>query len=174
MSQLYYLKYELQNFYPKVWNYVYTVENSDQGAYDAGYYWCYNFEIPDKREERSVARGNSAKEKYWPKYNATEPESAFEIWRVASEISLNVRTGPDTSYPVADKLAGCDLNVCEHVSVKHHAAQNRERNVYLLSLAVYLNGVVCTHLALDAHYCSVRICDCLSLCNLTDYSFACL
>lgn len=55
MSQLYYLKYELQNFYPKVWNYVYAVENSDQGAYDAGYYWCYNFEIPDKREERSVA-----------------------------------------------------------------------------------------------------------------------
>ena len=59
MSQLYYLKYELQNFYPKVWNYVYSAENSEQGAYDVGYYWCYNFEIPDKREERSVARGNS-------------------------------------------------------------------------------------------------------------------
>lgn len=145
MSQLYYLKYELQNFYPKVWNYVYAVENSDQGAYDAGYYWCYNFEIPDKREERSVARGNSAKEKYWPKYNATEPESAFEIWRVASEISLNVRTGPDTSYPVADKLAdGTEITVTQAVSTASYVWGRIPGGWCVLDYCEYVSGAIYT------------------------------
>ena len=145
MSQLYYLKYELQNFYPKVWNYVYSAENSEQGAYDVGYYWCYNFEIPDKREERSVARGNSAKEKYWPKYNATEPESAFEIWRVASEISLNVRTGPDTSYPVADKLAdGTEITVTQAVSTASYVWGRIPGGWCVLDYCEYVSGAIYT------------------------------
>ena len=40
------------------------------GAYDAAYYFCYNFEIPASRAKRSVERGNIAKNTYWVKYAA--------------------------------------------------------------------------------------------------------
>lgn len=67
-GQLWYLQYELENHYPKILNYLKGVENSPAGAYDAGYYFCYNFEIPANRATRSVQRGNLAKDSYWPKY----------------------------------------------------------------------------------------------------------
>ena len=42
--------------------------NSAQGAYDAAYRWCYDFEVPANRASVAVTRGNSAKTKYWPIY----------------------------------------------------------------------------------------------------------
>lgn len=59
-GQLYYLEYELENHYTKTLTYIRGVENSAQGAYDAGYYWCYNFEVPANRESRSRSRGETA------------------------------------------------------------------------------------------------------------------
>lgn len=67
-GQLYYLEYELENHYTKTLTYIRGVENSAQGAYDAGYYWCYNFEVPANRESRSRSRGETARDTYWPKY----------------------------------------------------------------------------------------------------------
>ena len=67
-GQLYYLKYELTARYTKVHNYLKSVENSDQGAYDAGYYFCYNFEAPSNRASKSVTRGNYARNTLWPRY----------------------------------------------------------------------------------------------------------
>ena len=67
-GQLWYLKYELESHYPKILNYLKGVENTPAGAYDAGYYFCYNFEIPANRATRSVQRGNLAKDTYWAKY----------------------------------------------------------------------------------------------------------
>ena len=68
-GQLYYLDYELKNEYPKVLSYMREVENTADGAYDAGYYWCYYYEVPASRSSGSVKRGNAAKTTYWPKYN---------------------------------------------------------------------------------------------------------
>ena len=68
-GQLYYLEHELKDGYTKTYNYLKGVDNSGAGAYDAGYYWCYYFEIPANRGSRSVQRGNTAKDTYWPKYN---------------------------------------------------------------------------------------------------------
>lgn len=68
-GQLYFLKYELENNYKKTLAYLQSVENSASGAYDAGYYYCYNFEVPANRSSVSVKRGNLAKDTYWPKYN---------------------------------------------------------------------------------------------------------
>ncbi len=68
-GQLYYLKYELENHYKKTLSYMLSVPNTAQGAYDAGYYWCYNFEVPSNRASKSVTRGNSAMNNYWPLYN---------------------------------------------------------------------------------------------------------
>ena len=67
-GQLWYLKFELQNKYPSVFNYIKSVDNSAQGAYDAGYHWCYYFEIPGNRANSSVKRGNIARDEYWPEY----------------------------------------------------------------------------------------------------------
>ncbi len=43
-------------------------ENTAQGAYDAGYYFCYNYERPSNKAEKSEERGNLAKNTYWAKY----------------------------------------------------------------------------------------------------------
>lgn len=67
-GQLWYLKYELEGSYKKILTYLKGVENSPAGAYDAGYYFCYNFKIPANRATRSVQRGNLAKDSYWQKY----------------------------------------------------------------------------------------------------------
>lgn len=67
-SQLAFLKYELETYYPAVHSYMKKVSDSAQGAYDAGYYFCYNFEAPSNRASRSVTRGNNAKNTYYPRY----------------------------------------------------------------------------------------------------------
>lgn len=67
-GQLYYLKYELKTYYPKVHNYVKGVSNNAQGAYDAGYYFCYHFEAPASPATRSVTRGNYAMNTLWGRY----------------------------------------------------------------------------------------------------------
>ncbi|HIQ81488.1 MAG TPA: hypothetical protein IAA52_00115 [Candidatus Pullichristensenella stercorigallinarum] len=67
-AQLQFLEYELENYYPKVMNYIRAVDNTADGAYDAGYYFCYHFEAPANRASRSATRGNNARDTYWPKY----------------------------------------------------------------------------------------------------------
>ncbi len=68
-GQCRFLKYELENKYAGVHSYMRSVENTAQGAYDAGYYWCYYFEVPANRGSVSVKRGNMAKDDYFPKYS---------------------------------------------------------------------------------------------------------
>ncbi len=76
-GQLYFLKYELEtNVKPGVYSYLKGVPNTAQGAYDAGYKWCYSFEVPyNYKTGGSETRGNYARNKYWPKYSGTpDPE----------------------------------------------------------------------------------------------------
>ena len=68
VGQLAYLKYELETFYPLVHNYLKSVENTAQGAYDAGYFFCWNFENPANREGQSVKRGQSGQNTYFGRY----------------------------------------------------------------------------------------------------------
>lgn len=67
-GQLYFLQYELEKYYPSVHKYMKNVSDNAQGAYDAGYYFCYNFEAPANRAARSATRGNSAKNSFYSKY----------------------------------------------------------------------------------------------------------
>lgn len=69
LGQLYFLKYELENHYGSTLEYMRSVSNSASGAYDAGYYYCYHFEVPANRGSVSVKRGNYARDTYWPKYD---------------------------------------------------------------------------------------------------------
>lgn len=69
-GQLYFLQYELKNRYPAVHKRLLAVSNTEQGAYDAGYDFCYNFEAPSNRASRSVTRGNYARQTLWNRYKA--------------------------------------------------------------------------------------------------------
>ena len=66
-GQLKYLQYELPNFYPSVDSYIRQVENTADGAYDAAYYFCFNFEAPANRTAQSTKRGNYARDTLFPK-----------------------------------------------------------------------------------------------------------
>ncbi len=67
-GQLWFLKYELTNKYPSVLSSMKSVDDSAQGAYDAGYHWCYYFEIPGNRSSTSAKRGAIARDEFWPEY----------------------------------------------------------------------------------------------------------
>ena len=74
-GQLNYLRFELsQNNSNYLWNgktiynYISHVADTSEGAYDAGYYWCYYFEVPANREQVAISRGNLAKHTYWAEY----------------------------------------------------------------------------------------------------------
>ncbi len=67
-AQLQFLHYELETYYPKVDRYMKNVADTADGAYDAAYYFCYNFEAPANKASRSESRGNSARSSFYPKY----------------------------------------------------------------------------------------------------------
>ena len=66
-GQLFYLKEELENNYKGVLDYLLNVPDTEQGSYDAAYYWCAHFEIPNHTYERAAQRGNLAENEYYPK-----------------------------------------------------------------------------------------------------------
>ena len=66
-GQLKFLQYELPTRYPSVDSYIRQVENSAEGAYDAAYYFCFNFEAPAARTSQSKKRGEYARDTLWPK-----------------------------------------------------------------------------------------------------------
>lgn len=70
-GQLYFLKYELSNNKSDtgyILDKLKKVSNTAQGAYDAGYDWCYYFERPANKAAKSESRGAKARDKYWPDY----------------------------------------------------------------------------------------------------------
>ena len=90
-GQLHYLDYELKNYYPGVYSTLTSVANTADGAYNAGYKWCYSYEIPANKEAVSVERGNLAKNTYWPKYGTTAQESW--LWPVAASKTISSNFG---------------------------------------------------------------------------------
>lgn len=92
-GQLYFLNYELQlPWLSTVYNTLHSVQNSEDGAYSAGYTWCYYFERPANIETQSVTRGNLAKSTYWAKYNT---ENTYADNMVTFAYSQLGKTGAD-------------------------------------------------------------------------------
>lgn len=99
-GQLAYLKHELTNSYGKVYAYMQSVANTPQGAYDAGYYWCYHFERPANIESTSTKRGELSRDKYWPIY------SEYQVLPFVSYIDSPVS---ETTYNGVVSLRGWAL-----------------------------------------------------------------
>ena len=79
-GQLHYLTYELENHYAQVLRFLREdITNDEGGAYKAGYYWCYNFEIPRFREFCSIERGKASMHTYWEKYKDSQTLSGDTI-----------------------------------------------------------------------------------------------
>ena len=74
-GQLGYLTTELQGGYASVYQYLLSVPDTAQGAYDAAYYWCKYFEIPANLEYNSQMRADLAMNLYYPKVLGTQKET---------------------------------------------------------------------------------------------------
>ena len=74
-GQLSYLEYELSTGYKSVLNVLKNVPNSEQGAYDAAYAWCMHFEVPADTVNRSIQRGNLAREYFHREFSLLEDEA---------------------------------------------------------------------------------------------------
>ncbi len=74
-GQLSYLHKELNSkAYGYIYDYLKSVPDTAQGAYDAAHYWCYYFEIPANRYSKAISRGKAAKSKYWSTYGNKKVE----------------------------------------------------------------------------------------------------
>lgn len=123
-GQLSYLKNELVYDYPEVGKYLVNTANNSQGAYNAGYYFCYNYERPANKSSKSQARGRSA-QTFFSKYagvtsssvsasvgsTAAKPvegtNKTFEVgtYKVAANgTNLNMRSGAGTGYKIVAKV----------------------------------------------------------------------
>lgn len=105
-GQLRFMQYELKTYFPRVNNYLKTVSNTSKGAYNAGFYWCYYFEIPADTYSTAVYRGNLAKSRYW---NSMGSASTYLSAAVAANgIKLTWNKTSTYGYAVkrAQKLSG--------------------------------------------------------------------
>lgn len=75
-GQLSFLAYELRTYYPGIYNYLMSVDNSSEGAYNAAYRFCYDFERPADRGGQSSSRGSLATGTYWYRYKLY----AYDQW----------------------------------------------------------------------------------------------
>ena len=66
-GQLRFFKYEITSRYASVHSYLKDVENSADGAYDAGYYFCFNYEAPAARTSQSTKRATYARDTLYEK-----------------------------------------------------------------------------------------------------------
>ena len=86
-GQLEFLKHELSTNKTdtgKILDRLASVENTAEGAYQAGYDWCYYFERPANKASKSEARGSNAQTKYWPTYKLV-----FEIGDINDDGKVN-------------------------------------------------------------------------------------
>ena len=59
-GQLSYLTHELKSYYPSLYRYLMNIENSSEGAYNAAYKFCYDFERPADRSGQSSSRAGKS------------------------------------------------------------------------------------------------------------------
>lgn len=66
--------------------------NTADGAYDAGYDWCYYYEVPANKEFRSKERGNRARDTYWPQLKdssvtvAPDETQSGQVYSIFSDV----------------------------------------------------------------------------------------
>ena len=115
--------------------------NTADGAYAAASWYCLNWEKPVNMDDQAVARGNLAKNTFWPKYCPIghEPVSADSVrWRVAPEAFAGTGCVIVTAYDQNGRLTDHKLFPVDDPSVgaSGTAALNTAENGYYKVLLV--------------------------------------
>ena len=96
-GQLHYLYYELNlpGYKTVLLDYLRAVPNTAEGAYLAGYRWCYYFEEPYNYKQVSITRGNLAMNEYWPRWKTGSvsalPEGIVDVMSSTEPKKIYVR-----------------------------------------------------------------------------------
>ena len=91
-GQTAFLIHELQS-YPDLWNLLCSAPQTGQGAYDAAYKFCVDFERPSDKYSKGNDRGNIAKDKYFPIFGSGRIENGSYV--------TNTNTNADTSAAIS-------------------------------------------------------------------------
>lgn len=107
-GQLAYLQHELKSSsYSYIYDYLKSVSNDADGAYDAAWYWCYYFEVPSNRSYKADCRGYSAETEYWPEYGHVDVK--------APKLSLKNKKSPyDIDNAISFKWSNGGDDVTEY------------------------------------------------------------
>ena len=98
-GQVKFLMYELRNNYSSLLNTLKNVGNNSDGAYNAGYRFCYDFERPANKASKASQRGSLASSSYWPSYKtvaAEKPAAEATTTKTTSTSSKAVSTTATT------------------------------------------------------------------------------
>lgn len=102
-GQMDYLSTELRTVYPSLLMSLRMVEDTPNGAYQAAYLWCTQFERPADAENKAISRGVLAKGKYWNRYNIPvvtireEPTLTQEdVVKVITQNKVTIPQNPDS------------------------------------------------------------------------------
>ena len=71
-TQIDFVKWEMEKYYPKTWIIFNSIENNKEGAGKFAYYFCYNYEVPANRKTVSEKRRKRAEELYEMYYDDTK------------------------------------------------------------------------------------------------------
>ena len=123
-GQLRFMQYELKTYFPRVNNYLKSVTNTSKGAYNAGFYWCYYFEIPANTYSTAVYRGNLAKSRYWSSMgssstwlSAAVAENGIKLtWNATSKYGYVVKRALKLSgnYETVATVSGSKKSYTDH------------------------------------------------------------
>lgn len=123
-GQLEFLNYELKTKYGGVYSTLKSVANTEQGAYDAAYKWCTDFEVPQNRFQEGVNRGNKAKT-YFKNYSSYDvgtpwiPEDQIALVH-KGEMIVPKKYNPMNSSSGTSKVSGgetLDMSVYKSLDV---------------------------------------------------------
>lgn len=79
IAQLHFLEWELQNYYPDVWEVLHSAEDDAGGCYDSAAYFCLNFERPAGGEISADERGTNALTIWWEYVAADYTEQGMKL-----------------------------------------------------------------------------------------------
>jgi hypothetical protein len=153
-GQLHYLQYELsQNNSSVLYNgktiydAMLAFDNTAEGAYEAGYYWCNTFEVPysnnpEKREAECQARGTLARDTYWTVY--CEP-TVTDVVPVENGLMVSWEAFSGSSLYELYRYTGDDISTMKlitdttELSAVDETVKSGKRYTYMLCAVILLS-----------------------------------
>ena len=74
--------------YPDLWDLLCNAPQTEDGAYDCGYQFCFDFERPANKQTKSVERGDLAKTKYFPIFGSGKIENG--VYQAPSNYAITI------------------------------------------------------------------------------------